>query len=343
MYRSGTSLAARVVRLAGVDMGRRVNGYDPARPEDGFEDLEIQRFHEDMLAAAGQTSFSAGEDFAPPRGDVFARRAAALLAARLGPRSWGWRDPKTCLFLDLWQPLVPEASYLFLYRHPVDVVLSLLRRDTEPELRADPRAALRAWVVHNRRLLDFACRHRTRCFVTQAPAITDDVEGFVGRLAQRFKLPLRPPRLDLVSSPEGDSSPPLKRPPWERVIPEALEIYQHLDEIADRPVRPPTPAVSAAARRGSSPSPASEEVSLSESLLYDLLEAHGLRRQQRSSAETFAAALEEERGQLATVREELAAEQARAAELAETLDAITSTRAFGLISRWWRIASRLRR
>ena len=41
---------------------------------------------------------------------------------------WGWKDPRTSLLLTFWDSLLDEARYLFVYRHPVDVLSSLVRR-----------------------------------------------------------------------------------------------------------------------------------------------------------------------------------------------------------------------
>jgi hypothetical protein len=363
MHRSGTSLAASVLHHAGLQIGRKLNGAGPGNPRGHFEDIEIWKLHEEMLAAAGHTAFSAGHDFVPRRGDGFERRAAALIAARAGQAAWGWKDPRTCLFLDLWEPLVPEARYLVLYRHPADVALSLLRRDTEPELREDPRLAFRSWAVHNRRLLALLERNRSRCFVAHAHAVTTDVEGLVRRLAERFRLPLV---ADGAAAPfvPGDLAAPgsadERRPPWDRVVPEATELYARLQGLADLPgpEEPPAPVED---DTGGERQPAA--LRLSEALLFELMGERVLRRQQRAAAEGFARALEDERARLATLEQELAVAKGQAAEtraraaeldarlrdaaerrdvLAATLDAIERSRTFRLVSGWWRIAGRLR-
>ncbi|HXT21102.1 MAG TPA: hypothetical protein VN923_10150 [Thermoanaerobaculia bacterium] len=378
MHRSGTSLAASAFGRAGLALGSRLNGAGAGNPRGHFEDLDVWRLHEEMLAAAGHDAFSAGDDFQPPLSNGFVERARAFVAARAGQAAWGWKDPRTCLFLDLWQPLVPGAAWLVLYRHPADVVLSLLRRDTEPELRAEPRLAFESWAVHNRRLLAFVERHRDRCFVAQAPALASDLEGLVARVAERFALPLEPAQAASVLAADelARSLAEPERPAWERVVPEALELYRRLDALADLPGRPATeqdadepeaatPA-SAAARERARP-----ELRLSEALLYDLCEARALRRQQRAAAEAFAAALEEERAQSASLRQELVLARdrvgesegradelrhrllemaarvddaaARRDELAAALAAVERSRSFRLVAGWWRLVARLRR
>jgi hypothetical protein len=347
-----------------------MNGPGPGNQRGHFEDFDVWQLHEEMLAAVGHTPFSAGDDFVMPLGGGFAARAVALVAARAGERPWGWKDPRTCLFLDFWEPLLPAASYLVLYRHPVDVVLSLLRRNTEPELSADPRLGFEAWTVHNRRLLDWSTRHRSRCFVAQTPAIAADFEGWVGRLADRFDLPLQASGAAAVLAPTelAASVREEERPRWERVIPEALDLYRQLEAIADLPGAAPRPAADPGTRLDVGDPRAPTELRLSEWLLFDLLQAQALRRQQRAAAEAFAAALDEqraaaadlaaalegERRAAAPLRQELIREQERAAalqrerdevaarrdELAATLAAIERSRSFRLLAAWWRLARR---
>ncbi|HET9766670.1 MAG TPA: hypothetical protein VFS60_07475 [Thermoanaerobaculia bacterium] len=307
MHRSGTSLAASVLGRAGLDLGSRLNGPGPGNRRGHFEDVEIWRLHEEMLAAAGHTAFSAGDDFAPPLGNGFVTRAKALVAARAGQRAWGWKDPRTCLFLDLWEPLVPGAGWLFLYRHPVDVVLSLLRRNTDPDLSRDPQLAFESWAVHNRRMLAFVERYRERCFLAQTPALAADLGGFVARVGERFALPLEPAGAAelLVTGELASSVPERERLPWARVIVEALELYARLEEIADLPGGPaPADEAEGEAEPQSTAAQARTrpELRLSEALLYDLLEVRTLRRQQRATAEAFARALDDERAQADAAR-----------------------------------------
>jgi hypothetical protein len=42
---------------------------------------------------------------------------------------WGWKEPRTCLFLNYYRALLPDSNYLILLRDPAIVVDSLIRRD----------------------------------------------------------------------------------------------------------------------------------------------------------------------------------------------------------------------
>ncbi len=327
MHRSGTSLVANVLREAGLDIG--VNGdvgLGVGQPHGHFEDRDFYNLHEAILDASGRSCFTADEasiDEIPP---VFEEQARALVAARAERPFWGWKDPRTCLFLDLWERLLPRARYLFLYRHPVDVALSLWRRDTDSELRQDPWLAFLSWELYNRRLLALRDRHPERCFVAHAPAFAADLSGFLERLGTKLDLPFRDGDFRALYDPEElapSCQPP--RPVWEELIPEALALYGRLEEVADLPSAE-EPATNGRPRG---------MLQTSEVLLHELLE--GLRERLR---------LQEEMGQ----RLEAAAQEAEvlrqrletAAEEVQVLREIERSRSFAVVRAWWRLRRRLK-
>lgn len=280
MHRSGTSLVTSVLQRAGLDVGID-QGAGVGNPRGHFEDRDFFRLHEELLAAKGHTCFTAEGDLLPAPGTELAERARELVARRAPLPLWGWKDPRTCLFLDLWQPLLPEAAYLFLYRHPLDVALSLWRRNSDVDLQRDPLLAIRAWQLYNERLLAFRERHRERCFLAQVPAATRDLDALVERLAQRFRLPLRPGGLAILFD-EPSLAPrlgPLDALA-ERLFPEAIALYRRLEEAADLPGAAPS---AAGERERPAAPPAAAERGLAvalESLLVALLE-----RRHRTAAE----------------------------------------------------------
>lgn len=315
MHRSGTSLVASVLREAGLDIGLKGDVVpEPGQPRGHFEDRDFHGLHEAILAAAGRTCFTADEASIAVIPAVFEERARALAAAREGRPFWGWKDPRTCLFLDLWDRLLPRARYLFLYRHPVDVALSLWRRNTESELREDPWLAFRAWELYNRRLLALRDRHPERCFVAHAPALAADLPGFVQRVAAKLALPLQGGDFHALFDAEElapSCQPP--RPAWEELIPEELALYGRLEEIADLPSAE-EPAVNGR-QRGL--------LQGSEILLYTFLETS-----QRDRTELAHLGLREE-----DLRQRLEA----AAEKAKVLGEIERSRSFAFIQAWWSI------
>jgi hypothetical protein len=326
MHRSGTSLVASTLREAGLEIGWDLMGPAPGNWRGHFEDIEFYALHEAMLAAAGATPLSADDAFAPPSGGGFETRARELIAARAGFELWGWKDPRTLLLLDFWNALLPEANHLFLYRHPVEVALSLRRRATDPEIYRDPWIGIRSWEVHNRRLLGFLERHSARCFLAQVPALTADLPGFVRRVARKLDLPLaaRAAESPFASEELGRELATVGLlPDWEDLIPGALALYAQLEARADLPSPAGAAGEKAAVETDRGSAREREARQALESLFADLLGA----RPERPVA----------------VGRALSEDAAPAGEVAASAAVTGRARAFGLAAAGRRLLDRLRR
>src|SRR5262245_22664319 len=128
-HRSGTSLIAALLQSAGLDIGQNLLGPGDGNERGHFEDLDVFEFHRRVLAAQGLDTSGYVRQ---PRVDVPEPcRAAAqtLIRARIDrQRAWGWKEPRTVLFLDFWKEIIPNACFLLLFRRPWEVIDSLFRR-----------------------------------------------------------------------------------------------------------------------------------------------------------------------------------------------------------------------
>lgn len=236
MHRSGTSLVASLLQAAGVHMGDRQLGPDRGNPRGHFEDVGFYRFHDGILKRAGlsllvQEVESLG--VFTPQDEADAKQ---LIEARRKHVLWGWKDPRTTFFLHCWQALLPQAKYVFLYRHPLEVALSLLRRGTDMEALVEPVAALRSWQVHNQAILDFYREHSSACLLANISHVAHDMPGFIGATARKFGLPLQfleahqhfhPDELNQLTLP-AQAIAILKR-----LSPQVVSVYDQLEDVAD--------------------------------------------------------------------------------------------------------------
>src|SRR5262249_16742307 len=153
---SGTSLIAGMAAAAGIDMGAELIPGSKGNWRGPFEGRGFVRFPEAGLGRGGGRAPRPPRDGGPRAGRGEARRGTPPGADRTRRPRWGWKDPRTSLFLRSWDVLLPEgAFYLLLYRHPAEVALSLLRRGLDLEVQLDPRIAVQAWMAYNRQLLAF--------------------------------------------------------------------------------------------------------------------------------------------------------------------------------------------
>lgn len=195
--------------MSGVDLGSDLLRPGPFNPEGHFEDLDFLAFHGSVLEARDPSGLAL---WCPPHdlgwtADERAR-AARLVAQRRGRGAWGWKDPRTVLFLEDWLELLPEACFVLVFRDPAQVVDSLRRRrDRQLLVRVlgsgltfDGRRrgffryarAIEAWRLYNERVSCFAIAHPERCLVADLDAIVRDPAAVLATVQQRFDLPLVP-------------------------------------------------------------------------------------------------------------------------------------------------------
>lgn len=235
MHRSGTSLAASLVASAGVHLGARLMGPERGNVKGHFEDLDFYELHQRALAAAGlgTEGFTALPSIPmPPAVDeafdalVAGRRAAGM--------PWGWKDPRTTLFLDAWGEKLPEARFLFVFRRPWEVLDSLFRRG-DAAFTLNPRLAADVWASYNRRVHDFFLAHRERCLLVETTRVARDPAGMIEELGRLMGVELRCPedRYDPALLVEDDSFD--RKQLVCRMCPEVIELYDALRGLAGEP------------------------------------------------------------------------------------------------------------
>lgn len=235
MHRSGTSLLASVVRQAGIDMGSSLMKGERGNPRGHFEDLDFHGFHERFMERREVSPFAVPDGWSPDPAPDELQEARELADRRAGKPVWGFKDPRTSLFLDLWEGVLTDPFYLFVYRHPVEVALSLLRRGLELEVQHDPRVALRAWVVYNERLLAFRREHPDRCLLWHVGGASRSLEASVGRLEERLGVALNRNGVDALYHPDELARLQAEEIDWPSLLPEAFDLYRRLEEAADLP------------------------------------------------------------------------------------------------------------
>lgn len=208
MHRSGTSLVAEALSRCGVHLGDEFLPPGPFNPRGYFEDRRVVELHDEILSA-NETAWHDWRGLSAERCSVpiqLRRRAEALIESLRHPTSpWGWKDPRTSLFLDFWWGLLPQARFVFVYRDPAAVADSLLRRG---DLRRysgrtvrQTLIALRLWCVYSQRIHRFIERYPQASFLVKVPddvTTAADVEDLMARLAGRWGLDLEAAAADRV-------------------------------------------------------------------------------------------------------------------------------------------------
>lgn len=178
MHRSGTSALAGALHHCGIAGGTLL--MEPAFDNEKgfFENQAAVRINEAILSDWGlswQSPFLLPASWA--NDSLMKKHQQAIghfLEVELSNNPTLYlKDPRLCLLLPAWQPVLErqgiEAAYLHIFRHPAEVAASLLRRNEMPS-----NHALSLWANHHL-LAEYHTRHGSRIFVAyedllQAPA-----------------------------------------------------------------------------------------------------------------------------------------------------------------------------
>mgnify|MGYP006272018701 CR=1 FL=1 len=230
MHRSGTSLTASLLHAAGVRLGDRLLGANLGNDRGHFEDLDIYEFHQTVLRSngLGTEGYVAAGRVTEPLAPI-GRRLAAERAR--GGGVWGWKEPRTVLFLDYWDAVLPDARYVFVFRRPWEVVDSLFRRGDET-FAGNPAFAAEVWLYYNRTIVDFVRRHPDRCLVFEVDRVAADPAGVFAAVRSQLGLEITDPP-DLFDSrllvADGDPGHALA---MRACLPEAENVYRELRGLA---------------------------------------------------------------------------------------------------------------
>ena len=161
MHRSGTSMLSGLVYKMGFQIGDSIMKASKYNPKGYFENLDIVYQNECFFTMQKvnyssnlyrYNAFQALKDYM--------NKGETILSCRYGKNAlsffnnatnypWMMKDPRLCITIRTWLPLLNFIpAVLFTYRHPLDVALSMHKRD--PHLISISKG-LRLWYVYNKR------------------------------------------------------------------------------------------------------------------------------------------------------------------------------------------------
>lgn len=133
MHRSGTSMIGGVLSRLGVDMGNDKPGRQVSNPMGHYEDGNFLELNETILTTAGGTWNDPPplEKINKLAGSYNGRLQEIMNLRRLSNREqhWGWKDPRTCLTVQLYLPYLTNPYVIWCERYPADIAKSLWKRN----------------------------------------------------------------------------------------------------------------------------------------------------------------------------------------------------------------------
>ncbi|HAA32543.1 MAG TPA: family 2 glycosyl transferase [Cyanobacteria bacterium UBA8553] len=239
MHRSGNSLTASLLQSAGVDIGERLMPPAEGNIKGYFENLDFTEFHENIFTSQGiaKTGWTLEKQIQIP--EQFLEKAKLLIQANSCKQYWGWKDPRTTLFLNYWANLIPEANFLLIYRSPWEVIDSLYRRRNVGDEAFDfnPTFALQIWLNYNQEILKFYELAPERCLLLSVSSITHDPNFLIDAIKDKFGVALNYPASDiydksLLKTQQFNSHRPAL---IKHYFPQVWDVYQELNAKALAP------------------------------------------------------------------------------------------------------------
>ncbi len=135
MHRSGTSALTRLLNMLGayVASDGATTGASTENPKGFWERRDVRAANDLLINSAGST-WDDIRDFTPDGISDEVKRAFEKQARNIvldldGHRPWVMKEPRLCETLPAWIPFLEVPIAIFVYRHPVEVALSLKKRN----------------------------------------------------------------------------------------------------------------------------------------------------------------------------------------------------------------------
>ncbi|MEM9214619.1 MAG: glycosyltransferase [Cyanobacteria bacterium P01_F01_bin.150] len=195
MHRSGTSLIASLLQSGGLNIGENLMHSGVGNAKGHFENLDFYTFHRSVLQSKGihPDGWTLENNICVSHADR--QKAQGILARNASVSPWGWKDPRTVLFLDFWLELFPNANLVMVYREPWAVVDSLYRRGTDRIFLENPKRSVDYWIHYNERILACYKKFSSQSFLFRVDRCVNNINGWIGainkKLGYNFLLPNR--------------------------------------------------------------------------------------------------------------------------------------------------------
>lgn len=242
MHRSGTSLIAEYLNKCGLFVGSELINLTADSAASAYnghhEDKDFFELHDQMLKRLHISPFPRYRFRLTNKFSTQEKHTAtALIDARKDLPQWGWKDPRTALFLEAWHEVIPEAKHLLLIRNPLSVVDSLIRRATDKQVVEQPVIGLRAWIVYNYRIQSFLKRHADSCLLCDIDELISRPQSVCASVEKHLDFELTSVPFESVFSKKGfraehsEAVDQLKMR-HSREVASALKLYEELRGIA---------------------------------------------------------------------------------------------------------------
>lgn len=169
IYRSGTSLTAKLIHRWGAYVGQEA---DLFQDEYGYlEHLALQKLNDELLNNNSRVPTPASQLVEKAQDPVLKERALQILdamdreAKENQAIAWVWKDPRLPLVLPFWSNIWGDVIYVIPVRHPVETILSAAKMEgLEPD-QVPLSAGFAYWQFCMLNVLAFTDNSRRKLFI----------------------------------------------------------------------------------------------------------------------------------------------------------------------------------
>jgi len=237
-------MLAQELSNAGLFIGERLMSSSVSNEDGHFEDLDFFHLHEKLLRF-NQSSWQHTDDKPLYVSEDYKKEMRRLIDQRDSKYTqWGFKDPRSVLFLQEWYNELSHPYTLVIYRHYSETTRSLLRRAAGDWL-VNPQAAQLAfwqdktlaykmWLAYNRRLIKHIQTHPETTLVVSQDAV---LNGFpvVQELVMRFGFDLEVNNLSTIDPDKVSVEAEIPPPPNEKLREELDAVWRELQALSQAP------------------------------------------------------------------------------------------------------------
>lgn len=158
MHRSGTSVVTQWLQRCGLSVGDKLEGPNIGNIEGHFEDVDFLQIHRKLLLKRNFPSSGFVYKQVPRLSEQEKMELQTIIETKNSKnKEWGWKEPRTCLFLDEYSRLIPAAFYVIVVRDFNSTVSSLIKREhkvNDRRFRTRKGLSRIKWILFKRKSLE---------------------------------------------------------------------------------------------------------------------------------------------------------------------------------------------
>jgi len=236
MHRSGTSLTTSWLEVCGLRIhDGAFYGPETGNPKGHFEDKDFVDLHSSAIELEKPKSngwkLFADKFFAFEAGHL--SNARKLVDQRNAKYNlWGWKDPRSVIYLTQWKEIIPSLKVLLLWRPCSEVASSLIRRSRKaraPVFKINILDSVKLWMAYNERVCEYKQQNPDDAVLFPLEHVIEHDQDVLKFLNKKFRINLEYRRIgDLYDQKL------LTRGPTPLLLTRLASLYYRTDRLETR-------------------------------------------------------------------------------------------------------------